>query len=386
MLQQTHGEFSSRKSTAEPSTSVYPGRLDSPVLENCGSLAGQWKTAVEKERQKSMEEKKRILYHLHIPKAAGTSFHIDIKRIVGESKWTIDSHEGCFGDSPHARAGVVTMLRHPRDHVLSQYTFCATSTDKGTQILKKWRTMPSTFGAWIQAWSRLRKEGRARRDFSRVGPTLHNTPWCSYLPFKCYSPLNLQSQRFTCEAASKYPDKLDVDRAVTNMHASFFIGIVEAYPESMCLFRAKTTNKVPASCNCNLAKNKSKKQKGHHAGHGSAKHSVQNVPREVLQDVDSFTEGDQELYRAAVHRFINETREVEVRHGVKILCSMTEMKLMGLTASSATPTPTMAVSSPTPAPAPTSSIPDTTNSTTLISSGYMHKSATLAILLCWSVV
>jgi len=313
-----------KKTPAAPSQSLVQSLVaKAGLIEICEKGSSWWKTVVEQNKKKHSN---RTLYHLHIPKTAGTSFAGDIKKIVGDNM-KVDSHEGCFGDSPHARAGVVTMLRHPRDHVLSQYTFCATSTDKGPKFIQD--TMPSTFGSWLQEWSRLRKEGRAHRDFS-VAPSQHNQPWCSNLPFKCYSPLNLQSQRFTCETANKYSDKLNVDRAVENMQASFFVGIVEAYQESMCLLHAKTLNTLPTWCNCK--DEKARKETGLlQASHGTVSHSVQDVPKELLQDVDSFTEGDRELYRAAVHRFMNETREVEERHGVKILCPTTKIKLRKLT-------------------------------------------------------
>merc|ERR1711933_470906 len=69
-------------------------------------------------------------------------------------------------------------------------------------------------------------------------------------PFKCFIPVNLQSHRFTCDRPYGYPERVNGSAAIENMQNAWFVGIVEAYQESWCLFLLRLGLPFPESCNC----------------------------------------------------------------------------------------------------------------------------------------
>eukprot|EP00438_Fugacium_kawagutii_P032560 Skav201096 [mRNA] locus=scaffold2562:317617:322438:+ [translate_table: standard] len=157
--------------------------------------------------------------------------------------------------NPHLK-GSITMLREPRAHVLSQYKMCRSqwveeyrqaTRQKGEHVL------PHRFENWVEAWERIREEGW-HGDFTVPVPDLDNesdglevkirqarveawgmppysidngtklqmqdwpqldgggTVWhFTRVPFQCYTPINMQSQRLTCQKPLKYEREIDKD-------------------------------------------------------------------------------------------------------------------------------------------------------------------------------
>jgi len=258
-------------------------------------------------------------YHLHTPKVAGVSFGEDLAGALPAGV-TVDSHEGCFDDNKKTLHGVVMMVRAPRAHVMSQYSFCATSPDAGPSHMHE--LMPDSFDDWIGNWSLLKEQSKEYGEFT-VGPkTAYNDPWCfSTLPYACYSPIDLQTQRLTCEAgkAYDYPEEQDLSRAVSNMASTFFVGIVEAYQESICLLHAKLNDKLPKWCDCENEKEWNKAPV-HQDDHGASHDATDDVSDEVLSMVDSMTENDRSLYNQALDRFMMEIDAAEKKFKTTIVC------------------------------------------------------------------
>lgn len=258
------------------------------------------------------------IYHLHTPKVAGVSFAKDLSDLL-PGGFRLDSHEGCYDDVPNPELGVVLMMRNPRQHVYSQYNFCATSPDKGPSRMHQ--LMPPTFQEWIHHWTRIHKRGHAVGDFTTGPDTPYNDPWCfSTLPFACYSPVNLQAQRLTCKKAYDYAEKVDMRYAIGNLDDAFFVGIVEAYQESICLLHFKMHGSgLPEWCACDKPE-AWKSAPVHQDDHGAHHDGMQNIPQEVLDEVDSLTVADRALYNLALDRFTAEVRDAEVATGMKIMC------------------------------------------------------------------
>jgi len=300
-------------------------KLKPRLRKFCRQQFQQWPSHLQ---QQVAMNPRVTFYHLHIPKAAGESFAQDMRQILTASSFTVDSHEGCYGDSPHAQAGVVVMLRHPRAHVLSQYSFCKTSADRGPKQIQE--LMPATLEAWLWHWKSLRASGEASRDFSGKNSE-HNPPWCSSTPFGCYNPVDLQSHRMSCERPHSYTKESDDIAAIRNMQAAYFLGLVEAYHESLCLLYAKVHGgTVPEWCDCKNSAQWRRTSWSHSISHGAAHLNESDVGPEILADVDALTAKDQLLYAAAVRRFVQEVREIEVKSGTTILCEATAHKLTQL--------------------------------------------------------
>eukprot|EP00747_Dinoflagellata_sp_TGD_P036124 gnl/TRDRNA2_/TRDRNA2_138287_c0_seq2.p1 gnl/TRDRNA2_/TRDRNA2_138287_c0~~gnl/TRDRNA2_/TRDRNA2_138287_c0_seq2.p1 ORF type:complete len:328 (-),score=30.73 gnl/TRDRNA2_/TRDRNA2_138287_c0_seq2:66-1049(-) len=268
-----------------------------------------------------------MVYHLHTPKTAGVSFFGDAGLILtGGSEHqpprSLYSIEGCYEwahvlnmSSLQGRIkATAVMVRSPRAHVLSQYLSCA-SEDRPPEVRV---VVPATFEAWIRGWMVLAEQGKHVGDFLPGARAW--APFAeSLLPFGCYSPINLQSHHLSCVKPFLYETRgTAVELAIKNMRDSWFVGLVERYEVSLCLLYAKARGFLPSWCDCE------------HAGDLSMPYGLHNndriqprpdeVRRQILStDLNNYSA--ELLYRAAEQRFLCEVREVEARHGVKILCT-----------------------------------------------------------------
>jgi len=281
-------------------------------------------TALLQSSQQAQQATRRDgdVYHLHIPRTGGTSFIADAQRVLGEN---MVSHEGCYDwrvDFPGI-SRVATMLRSPREHVLSQYLYCSEGhISFMTQVPKR------NFAEWVEAWSGFQAEGKIVGDYSHGGSLQSEHVIPTYvtftdLPFKCYNPTDLQVQRLTCERPFKYPKESDTEQAIMNMQETWFVGLLEAYQESLCLLYAKTHFKLPVFCDCTDSTKWSSFNQTHTAYHKHTtrtSHNVTDHPKKVWQAVDQLTAGDRMLYKAAVQRFVFEVHEIEREFKTKILC------------------------------------------------------------------
>jgi len=231
-------------------------------------------------------------FFLHIPKTGGHSFDSDGRSIFG----TLDQAETCYSEV--ASQTVVTFFREPRRHVFSQYWHCVGGG----------HPVPAYFKKWVHDWA----------DFSQSEPLNNMTDKhrTDQMRYPCFNPINKQTQKMTCAQADRYPSVIDVDLAIRNMHSVSFVGLLELYPESLCVFHAKASGEMPRSCDCRYRADGL--WRWHHDF--GFDHHMPTDPR-VLKDVDALTGADRQLYEAASTRFLRDLREVEMRHGVKILCA-----------------------------------------------------------------
>jgi len=315
---------------------------------------------------------KDVVYHLHIPKVAGISFGLDALDMLAAQGLKQASREGCYAwqeQQPRVR-GTAVMLRNPRKHVLSQYDFCADGfVLEYRQAVKPAGSpdLPPNFEDWVQAWSDLQDAGwhgdftppldvvsanpvEARGRFERIkawsSPPFSpesrfldvkdwheldggGTIWHFVnVPFQCYSPLSFQTQRLSCTKPMEFPQKPDLDRAVQNMKGAWFVGLVDAYQASICLFHAKLSNQLPAYCDCRKPELWNS-FKGHQENTNEHHRKISEYPPQVLELVDKLTVADRALYEAGRKRFVDEIREVERAHGTQILCNETKLALVG---------------------------------------------------------
>jgi len=263
---------------------------------------------------------------LHIPKTAGTSLKKDIEKVVLHS---LVDREGCYSwAADFVMDDVVVMLRNPKELALSLYYHCKTS-----RYPPAWAKalMPETFGAWITDWLKILARGEGFGDFA--GPNLHDRhQWLktyeSRLPYKCYSPYNLQVQMLTCSKPYYYPEQADLNGAVRAMQSAWFVGLTEAYHESVCLVHAKARGEVPKHCNCENRELWDSMPLTHDT-HNVTQHSIRDQPPEVMRALERLTFQDMDLYTKAVERFMREAEDVKRKLGVQILCNDTIQRLIG---------------------------------------------------------
>mmetsp|Transcript_92015 Transcript_92015/g.269202 ORF Transcript_92015/g.269202 Transcript_92015/m.269202 type:complete len:332 (+) Transcript_92015:85-1080(+) len=264
---------------------------------------------------------KDVIYFMHIPRTSGTSFALDASRLIWGLR--MESKEGCYAwrERIPGATRVATMVREPTAHVLSQHAYCSEGSIA-------WQAKVPGFREWVDAWTGLQANGTVVGDFSAGGhDQLHHqrfVTWTS-LPFKCYNPANLQSQHFTCERPFRYPARPDLGLALRNLRSAWFVGVAEAYLESLCLFHAKLEGTLLPFCDCEDPEQRGAFAPTHVSRRPAADHLGPRSPgdeeRAAAQSaVEGLTSADRALYAAAVRRFLAEVRAAEEDFGVRILC------------------------------------------------------------------
>lgn len=184
--------------------------------------------------------------------------------------------------------------------------------------------MPKRFHDWVEAWAKLDRNG-------------------TQSAFCCYNPVNLQTRHFTCRRPPRvmtdfrYLDpgpgngRVDVESAISNMESTWFIGITEAYVESLCLLHVKLRGELPAFCDCRRRADPEAEAafpRVHHFHAATKRESVLDYRADTLALVDTLTEKDAKLYEAAKLRFYKEVGEVERSHHTRIVCDPEEHRLL----------------------------------------------------------
>jgi len=238
-------------------------------------------------------------HHIHIPRVAGTSWRNDVTKIIPTTA-KYSTEEKCFSESYGHLAMV--LFRRPLDQPLSIWQQCAHSS------IHDWakELIPDNFSTWIEAWDAIREDG-------------------VILAMCCASPVDMQSYRMSCPAGTittgtqrRVKAEADYGLALSNMKKAFFVGIMEAYDESFCLFEARVTGSLPKYCNCDdeamwarrpqLSKKRDQKL------------NVSMYPETTLHQLRELTSKDAKLYNEALKRFLFEVNTIESRLGRRFLC------------------------------------------------------------------
>lgn len=178
---------------------------------------------------------------------------------------------------PYRGQRLMTMVRNPIHHVLSQYNHCTVSKGR-----PQWRNdrMPSPI-EWLSKW----KDAMSleQKDQQR----LENT-------FSCYNPINLQSTRLGRTSAGPY----DV------------IGLTERHFESTCLF-AMTLGVVPNRCNC-TSTNDTIYEGYPRVDHGVTRHGASmRITENETRLIQTLTDKDRSLYDEVQRNFETTIQRME---------------------------------------------------------------------------
>ncbi|CAK0870162.1 unnamed protein product [Prorocentrum cordatum] len=272
-----------------------------------------------------------FLFYLKTPKTGGESFSKDIwLKAVHPLGKELVRPEGCYSwhrnFSNCTPGSVVTLARNPREHVMSQYWHCKSSKMAQKPHLKDIISRLPSFEEWVGNWTLIRANCSHYGDFA---PGNHGFAHVSHFgtntPYKCYNPINMQSHRFTCRKSFEFPDRVNLSLALHNMWAAWFVGVLELYQESVCLFLARILNfttPLPAGCNASdeAAWHKFTGKLSHDThGVNHSHRTIHEEPEDFLRAVDSLVAEDLVLYSAAKRRLLAELDEVERVRGVKIL-------------------------------------------------------------------
>jgi len=247
---------------------------------------------------------KRAYFNIHIPKNAGCSVSVDIEQFLpeGEGFW---SRERCYGqEMEEHETGDMDMafFREPVSHVHSQFLECKYDNN--------WRVAKKNF---------------FREEFETVTNWLtHFQGGAEQADFGCYHPYNMQTRALTCKDKNchHYDSEPSVKDALSNLDSLGFIGLVEHYQASLCLFHAKAHDMkepLPTFCNCKdvAAWNSFR---SNHEGHGLPAHSVVDLTQEDKAMIKALTRKDEQVYQKALRRFRSDIAKVEDHFNVRLWC------------------------------------------------------------------
>jgi len=173
--------------------------------------------------------------------------------------------------------------------------------------------------------------------------------------FGCYHPVNLQSRFLTTNSARPfiptmnmnyfrdnwvpYPNYTEVEH---NLHDFDWVGLTDFFHESKCLLYHRLakgdhgiimnetittmiTKYLDSSCTCSSSSSSNSSaalQQDVKFEHTKTykRDSMLDVSDEIINKIDALTYIDQDLYRAALEKFINEIVSLEFQLGRRVIC------------------------------------------------------------------
>jgi hypothetical protein len=244
----------------------------------------------------------RSFVFVHIPKNGGASFmrdsasHMPTGYELTGSNEKAAFHHDTIGKLGKAGRRVI-LLRNPVKLALSQFLHCKTyPRDPRFPGLRS--TTTSIWWGGLITW---------------VANFEHSPPFTN---FNCYNPVNIQSRFVATNGGAFGPAKTEesanasarLRRAQEGLERDFyFVGLADAYRESVCLFEYSTTRAIfddagyyPARCACDKSKSSAPPVMSH-VTHGVPEHSSTDVPEEVRRALVRLLSLDFQLYLHALH-------------------------------------------------------------------------------------
>jgi len=239
-------------------------------------------------------------------------------------------------------------LRSPRLHVYSQFRHCSfsdwgrmTTVRNGKDFPRDDEDVMTNFHHWLD-------------HFINITTTKSNNI-TNLDSFGCYHPVNLQSRFLTTNSARPfiptmnmnyfrdnwvpYPNYTEVEH---NLHDFDWVGLTDFFHESKCLLYHRLakgdhgiimnetittmiTKYLDSSCTCSSSSSSNSSaalQQDVKFEHTKTykRDSMLDVSDEIINKIDALTYIDQDLYRAALEKFINEIVSLEFQLGRRVIC------------------------------------------------------------------
>lgn len=258
----------------------------------------------------------RVYLH-HIPKTAGTSARLDLTKRLRQ-KPPVGHTECCVGTAFRVgtaqNATIVTLLREPRAHVLSQFLECKYD-EWGKRVTRRTSfprngTDASDFRQWLRFFAPATNDDGAQRARAKTKTSNYG----------CYHPYNMQTRTLVPRCKDTHAfltlTPADLDAATKNLARIDVVGLTERYTTSICLAVYAATHHLPPDCACH----KRSAHKVHHVTHGVPPHNVSAVGEEEKGIIDRLTEYDRHTYEAARQRFRGDVQRVTRETRIDIDC------------------------------------------------------------------
>lgn len=314
------------------------------------------------------------LSFIHIPKTAGTSFKVDIfdiNQLLGKvsvfdyntangslniniienytnkisfldhlkKEVNFNNHEECYYEAYNPSNFNVIIFRNPRDHVYSQFLEVKYDAPFGHFARGTGFPFETSDEKGFEIWL----------DHFNVSLWGVN----SLGDYRTYNPINMQTRFLTCYEQShhiildkninqimndnkaniynhrhiKLSSALqnhmpDLQKAEENLKSIDIIGITEFYSTFICMFIYRTLHVLPVSCDCQYEGHiaDGSRMHTHFVIHSVPRHSWMLLSHSLIDQIDTLTLLDVEIYKFAMDLFLNQVEEVEKKTQKQILC------------------------------------------------------------------
>ncbi|CAJ1431004.1 unnamed protein product [Effrenium voratum] len=266
--------------------------------------------------ESSKSAEKRFML-IHIPKTAGVSFGLDASSIVQPASFR-DNKERAWRHTYHdENQQDIVMLRHPLEHVLSQFMECkydwwGSMSVRGTAFPMG----PGVYGgfeAWTTHFLQLRNE-------PVDGMLPDSEDWAREVSYQCYNPWNMQSRYMATLWQHWVPFgelEPDMQTATRHLERVDVLGLQELYVESLCLVYLAQHGALPDTCRCG---GPGPLNQTSHESHNVPQHSIEDLPDELQQKMSKMVHQDAQLFALGLKRVETDLRRAEKRTGIKIVC------------------------------------------------------------------
>lgn len=237
----------------------------------------------------------------------------------------------------------MTIVREPRDNVLSQWRHCSNDLDGWFSPVG----MPPTIEAWLEHWASVVAEDGSIKTQPSSPRTFH-----------CYLPFNLQTRILSCAstdpclpystpaldttvvadaAAGQAIFAPSLERALRRVEAAErdggigFVAVLEHYQQSMCTLHAFERRELPQWCNCSRPRAWSTFPRSHvmhttlqqqdNASHAD-RPPAQRLSARAVGLIDALTRMDRRLYEVSLARLRRDSARVEALYGTKLWCDV----------------------------------------------------------------
>ena len=249
---------------------------------------------------------------LHIPKTGGASLASDWNSLELGPRPAIDIHptraldavplKQSLFDHPSRNdrlSQLITFVRDPVMHVISQYNHCQQSTAQGHRMH---HYDPINIKDWLAYVRSIGGLSAANTSFTR---------FCNYFPMNMLT-------RYLSFGTNQ------VGVAVRNIHGALFVGVLERRIASLCVLKDALGQVLPNWCNCShgaTAKFRVSLQScadGKHCSHGVNASSFK-LTKDVLKLVNTVTRRDHIIYGIAMLKLRERARAILRKTGLDVL-------------------------------------------------------------------
>lgn len=285
---------------------------------------------------------------MHIPKTGVTTLHHSIVALrnpnsteflnvtfafnsPGKDEYCLQDLRGLRG-----RNNIGTLFRSPIHHIYSQYLECkfdewGLKTTKGRDFPREKENEMTGYMPAFEKWL---------KHFVQEVESIKNGTFDSESnDYNCYHPYNMQTRYLFCDSSLQTKWKpLQVGHHFDQVHQNqlisekeiaeairnlWFVGILEHFDLSVCLFKYQINGKLPQSCRCDhnqINRQSTVLRETKIERHNVPPHPISVLNTTLIKMIRDLSQADEYAYRFAVKEFFKRVKKVEEALGKSLSC------------------------------------------------------------------